>query len=169
MLLDINELGIGWIPKWNCKQAGKMIIESINVKNFRSILDETLHCEQLTALVGANGSGKSSFLRALELFYTLSPKIEAEDFYDGDTSAEIIIAISFKELSEEAKELFSKYMQGDLLRVERVFSWDTGKITPKYHGATLQNPEFKSVRDGLVIKDRGKTAKEAYENLFGRP
>ncbi len=44
-----------------------MIIESMCVKNFRSILDETLNFEQLTALVGANGSGKSSFLRALEL------------------------------------------------------------------------------------------------------
>lgn len=28
-----------------------MIIESMNVKNFRSILDETLDFEQLTALV----------------------------------------------------------------------------------------------------------------------
>ena len=29
-----------------------MIIESIRVKNFRSILDATLICDELTALVG---------------------------------------------------------------------------------------------------------------------
>lgn len=54
-----------------------MIIQSVNVKNFRSILDETLYCEGLTALVGPNGSGKSSFLKALELFYSPTPKIES--------------------------------------------------------------------------------------------
>ena len=54
-----------------------MIIESMNVKNFRPILDETLDFEQLTALVGTNASGKSTFLRALELFYSTSQKFDA--------------------------------------------------------------------------------------------
>lgn len=47
-----------------------MIIKSVQVKNFRSIKDEILQCDKLTALVGANGSGKPSFLRAIELFYS---------------------------------------------------------------------------------------------------
>ena len=55
-----------------------MIIESINIKNFRSILDEVLYCENLTVLVGTNGAGKSSFLHGLDLFYNASPKIEPE-------------------------------------------------------------------------------------------
>ena len=50
-----------------------MIIESIHIKNYRSILDEKINCEELTALVGANGTGKSSFLRAIGLFYNTSP------------------------------------------------------------------------------------------------
>src|SRR3972149_1152293 len=125
-----------------------MIIESVRVENFRSILDETLHCEQLTALVGANGSGKSSFLRALEMFYSPSPKIDPEDYYDRNTSTEIVIAIAFKELSAEAEELFSKYVQGDTLTVERVFVWDGVKAMPTYHGAILQNPGFQGIRDG---------------------
>ena len=41
----------------------------MNVQNFRSIRDETLNFDNLTALVGSNGSGKSSLLRALELFH----------------------------------------------------------------------------------------------------
>ena len=57
-----------------------MIIEEVHVKNFRSILDESLPCDCLTALVGRNGAGKSAFLRALEMFYEPSTKVIAEDF-----------------------------------------------------------------------------------------
>lgn len=83
-----------------------MIIESIYIKNYRSVLEETLYFDNLTALVGANGSGKSSFLHALELFYGQSPKVESEDFYNEDITKDIIIAITFKELKEEKKNIF---------------------------------------------------------------
>ena len=107
-----------------------MIIESVHVKNFRSILDETLNCEKLTALVGANGSGKSSFLYAIGLFYSTSPKLEKEDYYGEDVSKEIIIAITFNSFDKE-KETFCNYIQGEKLKVERIFNYDNGKITAK--------------------------------------
>ena len=146
-----------------------MIIESVHAKNFRSVLDETLRCENLTALVGANGAGKSTFLRALEVFYRTAPKIDLEDFYNRDTANEIAIGVTFKDLSAEAKELFSSYLQGETLTVERVFSWQDGKVSAKYHGSSLQNPEFQPVRDGLLVKDRGVTAKQAYNTLRAQP
>ena len=146
-----------------------MIIKSLHAKNFRSVLDETLQCENLTALVGANGAGKSTFLRALEVFYRASPKIDIEDFYNRDTTNEIAIGVTFKNLSTEAKELFSSYLQGETLTVERVFSWQDGKVSAKYHGSSLQNPEFQPVRDGLLVKDRGATAKQAYNTLRAQP
>lgn len=142
-----------------------MILESICIRNFRSILDETLCFESLTALVGSNGSGKSSFLRGLYLFYEPSPRIEIEDFYNRDSTAEIIITVTFRDLSPEAQERFSSYMQGDKLKVERVFVWDNGKVTWKYHGSTLQNPSFQEIRDALAIKDRGRSAREVYEKI----
>lgn len=142
-----------------------MIIESVHVKNYRSILDETLQCESLTALVGANGVGKSSFLKALDLFYTPTPKIDSEDFYNGDINAEIVVAITFIDLSPDAKELFSNYIQDEKLIVDRVFELDNGKVDSKYYGATLQCPDFRGIRDGLIVKDRGKTAKIAYEAI----
>jgi putative ATP-dependent endonuclease of OLD family len=49
----------------------------VKAENFRSILDETIACDSLTALVGANGSGKSAFLRAIDLFYSTTPKLLA--------------------------------------------------------------------------------------------
>ena len=142
-----------------------MIIDSIRIKNFRSILDETLTCDELTALVGPNGSGKSTFLRGLELFYNSAPKIDIEDFYNFDNNAEIIISITYKNLSEEASKLFSSYLQLNTLTVERVMKFDNGKLTTSYHGASLQNQEFINIREGLKVKDRGKTAKEEYEKI----
>ena len=144
-----------------------MILESVRVKNFRSILDEALECDNLTALVGANGAGKSSFLKALDLFYNSFAKVDVDDFYNSDTSQDIVIALTFKDLSEEAKYLFAKYIQNDKLTVERVFVCEPNslKMTAKYHGSSLQNQEFNDVRDALELKDRAKKAKELYAQL----
>jgi len=73
-----------------------MIIESVEVKRFQSVVVETLHCANFTALVGANGAGKSTFLRAVEVFYTTAPSIDLEDFYNRETANEIVIGTTFK-------------------------------------------------------------------------
>ncbi len=66
-----------------------MLIKTVDVKNFRCVKSGTLNCGKLTALVGANGAGKSTFLRALALFYDLSPKIEKRDWYNEDQAVPI--------------------------------------------------------------------------------
>lgn len=139
------------------------------MRNFRSLLDAEIACEPLTALVGANGAGKSSFLRALDLFYSSSPSVDVEDFYNSDTSQEISIGLTFSDLSAEAEELFASYLQGGKLTVERVFKWDNVKATAAYHGASLQNPDFQPIRDGLALRDRGRTARQAYDAAREKP
>ena len=137
-----------------------MLIKSLTVKNFRSILDETLCFDKITALVGANGSGKSSFLHALELFYATQPKIIPDDFYNKNTDNEITFSITFKDLSVDAKTKFSRYLRKDELTVERVFNFAEGKINFAYHGSTLQNPEFREIRYNNATK-----ARPVYEQL----
>ena len=80
-----------------------MLIQEVHVKNFRSIMDESLPCDSLTALVGRNGSGKSSFLSALELFYNPSARVTPEDFYSDEVTQDIEVAVTFANLSPEAK------------------------------------------------------------------
>ena len=46
-----------------------MRITNVRVENFRSIRDATFSCDRLTALVGRNGTGKSSFLHAFGVFF----------------------------------------------------------------------------------------------------
>ncbi len=58
-----------------------MIVKTLHVTNFRSILDERIDCENLTVIVGRNGTGKSSFLAAMNLFYDPKATVTVEDFY----------------------------------------------------------------------------------------
>jgi putative ATP-dependent endonuclease of OLD family len=145
-----------------------MLLHSVCVKNFRSLFDTEIIFESVTALVGPNGTGKSAFLHALNLFYSPVPKIEVQDFYGGKATSELVVSVTYKSLGDDAKQLFASYMEGDQLTVERVFTFNDGRISQKYHGSALQNTEFQGVRAGFEVKDRGKTAREAYDALRSR-
>lgn len=137
-----------------------MIISQLRVQNFRCILDESLPCEELTALVGPNGSGKSSFLRALEMLYTISTKYTEHDFYNEDTSKDIIITVEFTQLTEDEKKLFQKYVEGENLTVEKVVKWPPERGNQKYYGTSLQNPDF-----GIFRSASGASLKAEYDKL----
>ena len=128
-----------------------MIVKALHVKNFRSIFDDKIDCDNLTVLVGRNGTGKSSYLRALELFYDQSVTVSVEDFYGEETGNEIEISVTFTDLGSEEKSLFDPYLDGNELTVARVFNISARK-SGSYHGMRLQNPEFEEVR-----KAGGKT------------
>jgi len=138
-----------------------MIIKALHVQNFRSIKDETLECDKLTALVGPNGAGKSSFLKALDMFYTVIASYTEDDYYAKDTTEDILITITFTGLAEEEKKLFQKYVEGGDLTVEKEMKWPPGKGSQKYYGTSLQNSEFDKFRKAQSAKER----KEAYEEL----
>ena len=124
-----------------------MNIREIRVKNFRSLRDATLSCDRLTAIVGRNGTGKSSFLRALELFYDQSAMATPDDFYNGDIDQDISITVTFSDLTPDALHLFSLYVDKGTLSVTRVFSGEQGRNNGKYHGTRLKNEEFVPVRN----------------------
>lgn len=138
-----------------------MVVKEVQVKNFRSILGNSLPCDTLTALVGRNGAGKSSFLKALEMFYDPSAKVIAEDFYAEDTSQDIEIAVSFSDLTAQERDFFSAYIDNNTLTVVRVFSVAAGKKSGTYHGIRLQNPDFAEVRAAASKTD----ARNKYNEL----
>ena len=131
-----------------------MIVTNLQVKNFRSISNDSLPCDSLTALVGRNGSGKSSFLYALELFYNPTSRVSLEDFHNEDTDQDIEIIVTYSGLNPEATKLFSPYIEDDQLVVVRVFSEPQSGRSGTYHGIRLQNPEFIDIRntDGAMAK-----------------
>ena len=130
-----------------------MNIREIRVKNFRSLRDATLSCDRLTAIVGRNGTGKSSFLRALELFYDQAAMATPDDFYNGDIDQDISITVTFSDLTPDALHLFSSYVDNGTLSVTRVFSGEQGRNNGKYHGTRLKNEEFGPVRNAGGLRD----------------
>jgi len=145
-----------------------MIIKSIQVKNFRCIKDETLNCEDLTVLVGPNGCGKSSFLHAIDLFYTLQPKVSEEDYYNKDTGQPIMISITFDCLTPQEAELYEVYLDGIALTIEKEISFPGGKGNERYFGSKMQNPDFQEVRKiGAATPKRQAydTIREQYTEL----
>jgi putative ATP-dependent endonuclease of the OLD family len=97
----------------------------------------------LTAFVGANGMGKSTILRAVNLFHASMPQLTSEDWFNKETTPKIEITLTFKELSAEAKTRFAAYLQGDELSVTRIFAMGpNGKVSDTYHGAMLRHAAF---------------------------
>jgi predicted ATPase len=80
-----------------------MTAKNIHVQNFRSILDSTLPYDQLTVLDCANGAEKSSFLGAIEMFYSYSPRGGIDDFYKEEGLKDIVVTMTFGDLRTEAK------------------------------------------------------------------
>lgn len=141
-----------------------MRIDQVRVKNYRSILDESLRLDSLTALVGRNGAGKSSFLSALELFYTPSLNVVREDFYVEDTSREIEIAVTYGDLSAEEATFFAAYVDGSTLTVACVFRADSNRGSGTYHGESLQHPAFAPIRATDGARDLQRRYNELREN-----
>lgn len=145
-----------------------VVIESIHVQNFRCIRNEELPCKKLTALVGPNGAGKSSFLQALNVFFNPNAKCTEDDFYDRDTTQDIIIRITFSDLSTEEMEKFGKCLRDGKLAVEKVLQWSSGKLEQKYYGTIRKNPEFEPFRlaNGPQLKaEYTKLKQDKYESL----
>jgi predicted ATP-dependent endonuclease of OLD family len=108
-----------------------MRINTVHVRNFRCIQDETLDCDALTVLVGRNGAGKSSFLRALDLFYSPAAKYTQDDFYGGDTDRTISIEVRFENLSARESDLLAAYTDNNTLTVVKELTWPVGRASQK--------------------------------------
>lgn len=137
-----------------------MILESVHVKNLLSILDETLRLDDLTVLVGSNGSGKSAFLKALDTFFAGNPKLDAEDFHANAVESDVEITLTFRDLSEEARRDFGRYVESERFAVTRVFSQARPDISGKYFGSTLQHAAFSQIRDATSANEKKRLFKE---------
>jgi len=141
-----------------------MIIRSVEVRNFRSIREARLDCDNLTAIVGRNGAGKSSFLYAVDTFYDTKAPITEEDFFDRDVGSPIEIRVTYGDLREDEKEEFSPYIKDDRLIVTKRISTEDGHIAQRYYAAALQIPQLAEIRAKTGKKDRISAWNELVDN-----
>ncbi|MBE0427411.1 MAG: ATP-dependent endonuclease [Nitrospirae bacterium] len=131
-----------------------MIIEAIYIENFRCIKQSQLNCDELTVIIGRNGSGKSSFLKAIEIFYDVNASISVEDFFNKDTRQEIILRVTYAQLKEDEIKEFQTYIRENKLIVTKRISESDGKFIQKYYAAAMQIPEFAVVRTTTSKTDK---------------
>jgi len=158
-----------------------MRLSSVKIENFRCFNEETIYFNEYTCLVGANGSGKSTVLAALRVFFGDSPgsgpelsKLQREDFHNRDTAKPITITLTFCDLEEEARNDFKNYIRQEQLIVSAVATWNdsTNSAEVKRFGERLAMKSlgefFKADGDGKKVDElRAIYAKirESYDQL----
>lgn len=87
-----------------------MKLSKLEIWNFRSIEHVSLDISDLTSVIGENNAGKSSILRAIELFYEESIRpVTEEYFFFKDQTKPIEVALTFDSLTDEEKN--QKYIK----------------------------------------------------------
>jgi putative ATP-dependent endonuclease of OLD family len=151
-----------------------MKLSEIRLRNFRCFEDETVPLNSYTCLVGANGSGKSTVLTALRIFFGESTgsvnefaTLKKDDFHDRDTSAEISIQLTFAELEPEAEEEFRHYVRHGKLVVCAAASWNeaSGSAVVKRFGERLVMPEFAQYFMAVKEREGSSELKKIYGKL----
>lgn len=119
-----------------------MRVAEVTVEGFRCLNEFQVELEPLTVLVGANGSGKSSLLHALEWFFQGGIP-DAEDVAGHDLTRTVRVGVVFIDLSQADREAFGRYVVDDRLSLWRVWSEGSGE---KLTGRARAYPPFEAVR-----------------------
>ena len=139
-----------------------MKLSKVTIRNYRSHQETEVQFDDLTILIGANGTGKSAVLYALDWLFNGSPPsnsdvcIFATDNFDATTRIEV--DVEFTDLSNQDRELLGKYARKDIARFRRSWSEETGE---KVIGDTLQGPGFALLRKISQLGNAGEL-KKAY-------
>lgn len=145
-----------------------MKIKTIEIRNFRSIKNETFDCVNFNAFVGPNGSGKSTALNALNVFFGEITSFSEDDFHKRNLAEPIVIRLTFHELSEAAKQEFQHYVRAEQLVVQaEVTAEEDGSFKKVMRGERLVFEPFKAFFEGKTATERGKIFKELREQYEG--
>ena len=128
-----------------------MKISRIQISNYRSIKSLDLAVDSFSSLLGANGSGKSSVLYALNWFFEGGP-LESSDVHGhsvgsapaGSSAPDVEVTVTFSDLTEPDRERLEQYGRGESATFKR--TWSVGQAKDKVVGNALQGPGFSAVR-----------------------
>jgi putative ATP-dependent endonuclease of the OLD family len=124
-----------------------MILKRAWIKNFRSIKDLKIDFNIQTAILGGNGSGKSTVLKAIDRFYSSSSTVELNDFFGRDVQEPIEIILTFKDFTSDESTLFASRIHNGEMTVARVFESSGDKGNGRYYGLAPAHAEFSGIRE----------------------
>lgn len=141
-----------------------MKITHISVRNYRSLKSFDIDVDPYTALLGANGSGKSCLLYALDWFFNGTPLMQTDisGFREGvelpEEDKTVEVTVTFGNLTPQDKARLKQYGRGSTASFRR--SW-TPDSKDKVVGNATQGPGFAEVRNMSRVGD----FRPAYESL----
>ena len=157
-----------------------MRLKKIRIKNFRCFKEQEISLDPYSCFVGANGSGKSTVLMALNVFFrnTNAPSdvvnLRDEDFHLKDTSSPIEITCIFGSLSDPAKSDLKAYVRQDELAVTAKAEWDASTSRAEVKQVGLRKvmldfaPYFEATEQGAKaaeLKQIYSALREKYPDL----
>lgn len=151
-----------------------MKIESIKIENFRCFKEETIYFDDYCCFVGANGAGKSTVFYALNIFfrqykdsYTDLSKLSENDCHHKNKKSDIKITVTFKDLSDEAKNDLKDYVRQDKLIITAVAKFDptTESAEVKQFGNRIGIEEFRKFFEADKDQKKVSELKDIYANL----
>lgn len=132
------------------------------IRNFRSLRDVSVDFGAHTALIGSNGAGKSSILKAIERFYAPAKQLDPDDFFGRDQSQPVEIELTFGNLTAQELDAFESRVREGRLVVTRVF--DDSASTGRYHGSVMQNADFMEIRSQTNATNKRAAYKDLKDN-----
>ncbi len=158
-----------------------MRISHVRISNYRCLKNIDLDLDSYTTLIGANGTGKSSVLYALDWFFNGShmddndvhagPRDDREELGAPDpngaiTPARIEVEVTFDQVDDSDRQELGRYGRGETVRLRR--SWQTdGK--DKLIGNSTQGPGFAAVRAATKIPEIRQGYNELRKDLTELP
>lgn len=87
-----------------------MKIQSVRIRNFRTLKDVTIPFDSVTTFIGPNGAGKSSVLRALDWYFNGKPNsLTEKDCSFAAIDEDIEVQVTFADLTERDRNELGKY------------------------------------------------------------
>jgi hypothetical protein len=134
-----------------------MRIASVTIRNYRSLKDVIIRADKYSAFIGANGSGKSSVLYALDWFFNGTPLTDADahGYKEGDVlgpEVTVEVAVTFIDLTDKDRDRLQQYGRTDRAEIRRTWYAATNQI--KTVGNAIQGPGFAEVRMDQAIATR---------------
>ncbi|MFA4929553.1 MAG: AAA family ATPase, partial [Patulibacter sp.] len=158
-----------------------MHIATVRIRNYRCVRDLTIPIDDYTALIGPNGTGKSTVLRALDWFFS-GKNLQSEDFHghalalstERDTSQDapgsdrasnpVSVEVTFRDLTEHDRRELGVYAIGQTARLARsAHQPGPGKLV----GFARQGPGFGRLRAPQPVNERRAEFAALLESVDG--
>ena len=140
-----------------------MRIAKAKIKGYRCISQLAIDFDDLTAIVGSGGVGKSTILNALDWFFR-GGELEERDLHfigEGEEQEEeIFVAVTFADLNDADREALGAYVEGETTTLTRSWSEASGQ---KLSGNALVFEAFDDIRAAENVADLRSRYRKLYD------